>query len=772
MKKIFMVIALMAMLMLPFTSFSMTAMEESDLSSVTGQAGVSINLDANIHLEVGTAAWGDKDGLGTTEASGAGWIGVKGIDAFIRVRADQELLSSAFYAKDADGLGADAVGGYATDDHNNDGLIDPAVGSVYLLNFAGSTIGGIATQMADGKASLGSDMTTKGTALATTVGAYIAGGGSLPAGMSAGFDPATPAAWTSTDAYLLDQAGIIELNDYKSFMKTAGLYMAYDEFVAQYPGAIGYAEAFSEEFKPLTIDVATDAGEDHGVANTTFVRIGLGSLEIAVSSMNIPVALGGSTVPTDPPDDQIPNLNQTLGSVYMSGLMVRILGSSYVDIYNGRAGAQGVTLGLDVTVKSLKITQLSWGDADGFVGFGNTEEAGYVGLENLTIDGLTVKGKVDIDVATTGTTNDYEDGVAVTFVRLGLNDLEIGLGAVDATAVLGDKNDFSGTKYELGSIYMSATTITFATGTYLDIFNYSGKNGVVADFDLLLGDLTITTLSWGDSDGLPADYADAGYVGVKDLTIANLEVLGRVDINVATVEAGNTLDGPRLVGTTFVRIGMQGINVSLDSLNADVAMGSEKTLSETDEYQVLGSVYMSGLTTDVNGNVDIYAGHYAAIGDNQGVVIDMNATLSAVTLDAVSWGDDNLDLINGSTDPGYVGLRGLALGATTVVGKVSIDVATVDAYYTPIDSLNLLMYGSYETHQLSPTFVHIGLGTGNAENTPSTGAEQLLITVGSLAADIALDSVKALNVGTGALGSLYMSGVNVGINGWVDIAAH
>ena len=50
MKKIFMVIALMAMLMLPFTSFSMTALEDGDLSSVTCQACVSINLDATVNL--------------------------------------------------------------------------------------------------------------------------------------------------------------------------------------------------------------------------------------------------------------------------------------------------------------------------------------------------------------------------------------------------------------------------------------------------------------------------------------------------------------------------------------------------------------------------------------------------------------------------------------------------------------------------------------------------------------------------------------------------
>lgn len=86
MKKLFTAMAVILWLIFPVPSMAMSALEDSDLSTVTGQSGVSINFDANIHLELDQAAWGDKDGLGTTEASGAGWVGVSGIRADVRIR--------------------------------------------------------------------------------------------------------------------------------------------------------------------------------------------------------------------------------------------------------------------------------------------------------------------------------------------------------------------------------------------------------------------------------------------------------------------------------------------------------------------------------------------------------------------------------------------------------------------------------------------------------------------------------------------------------------
>ena len=185
---------------------------------------------------------------------------------------------------------------------------------------------------------------------------------------------------------------------------------------------------YSDQIQPLTIDVATDSGTGHGVAGTTFVRIGLGSIGIYVSSMDLTPALGSSTS----------TLNQELGDVYIGDITVLINKASYVDIYNGRASGQGVTLGMNVVIDSISVNQLSWGDVDGFTipeGSTITNNAGYVGLQNTTIAGLQILGPVAIDVATSAI-GDKEALVATTFVRIGFDGLNVKVGDLDSTVVL------------------------------------------------------------------------------------------------------------------------------------------------------------------------------------------------------------------------------------------------------------------------------------------------------------------------------------------------
>ena len=224
--------------------------------------------------------------------------------------------------------------------------------------------------------------------------------------------------------------------------------------------------------------MATDSGTGHGVAGTTFVRIGLGSIGIYVSSMDLTPSLGTSTT----------TLNQALGAVYMGGITVLINKASYVDIYNGRASGQGVTLGMNVVIDSIAINQLSWGDVDGFTipeGEHNCRNAGYVGLQNTTIAGLQILGPVSIDVATSAV-GVKEAGVATTFVRIGFGGLNVKVGTLDSTIVLSRTKDFSGIVDTLGSIYMSALDITFDSG-YVDVCNCHGKSGVVLDFGIPIG---------------------------------------------------------------------------------------------------------------------------------------------------------------------------------------------------------------------------------------------------------------------------------------------
>lgn len=85
MKKI---IAIIAILMLvPFTAFGLEALSEDVLDDVTGQAGVSINLDVHVDATIDTAAWGDADGVAGTTANGA-YIGMQSMNIDnLRVRA-------------------------------------------------------------------------------------------------------------------------------------------------------------------------------------------------------------------------------------------------------------------------------------------------------------------------------------------------------------------------------------------------------------------------------------------------------------------------------------------------------------------------------------------------------------------------------------------------------------------------------------------------------------------------------------------------------------
>ena len=181
MKKTLAIAAMVAMV--PLSAHAKTAITDSDMNKVTGQAGVSIDLDVRMDVTADTVAWGQSDGTNTN------WIGMKGF-------AIDNLTVK---------LRPDLLGAVVTD----------------TLTLAGA--------------------------------------------VQAGAPAATLAAL---------QAKI---------------------------------DADKLAVKPLTIDVATvPAGSTDGnkAAGTSYVRIGLGSLEIAASSIDFTVALGhsaGTAAPTAAP---------------------------------------------------------------------------------------------------------------------------------------------------------------------------------------------------------------------------------------------------------------------------------------------------------------------------------------------------------------------------------------------------------------------------------------------------------------------------------------
>ena len=53
------VLTILAILLLPLSVWAMTPVSDSALSDVTGQAGVSINIDLNMNISFDTVAWGE-----------------------------------------------------------------------------------------------------------------------------------------------------------------------------------------------------------------------------------------------------------------------------------------------------------------------------------------------------------------------------------------------------------------------------------------------------------------------------------------------------------------------------------------------------------------------------------------------------------------------------------------------------------------------------------------------------------------------------------------
>jgi len=175
--------------------------------------------------------------------------------------------------------------------------------------------------------------------------------------------------------------------------------------------------------KPITIDVATTptgasatnpypalAGDPTG--SVTFVRIGLGALQISLNTMSLNVGTGAhQPVGTDV------SINEIMGSVNLGGMDLYINPLSYVDIFakTGAAGTgQGVIFAMGIVFDRLALGYVSWGDADGFdtaystgpVTWNSTDTAaGFVGLNGLYLGdandwAIKVAGTVGIDVYT------------------------------------------------------------------------------------------------------------------------------------------------------------------------------------------------------------------------------------------------------------------------------------------------------------------------------------------------------------------------------------
>ena len=105
MKKILSAIVLFALVVLPMSVMAMTTISDNELSTVTGQAGVSINVDVTANLTIGTVAWGDADGF--AGYTNAGFVGIQGLNLAVHASGRHDGAFSTG--------GATAVGYMAND---------------------------------------------------------------------------------------------------------------------------------------------------------------------------------------------------------------------------------------------------------------------------------------------------------------------------------------------------------------------------------------------------------------------------------------------------------------------------------------------------------------------------------------------------------------------------------------------------------------------------------------------------------------------------------
>jgi len=229
----------------------------------------------------------------------------------------------------------------------------------------------------------------------------------------------------------------------------------------------------STTWKPITIDVATSPSLYDGA---TFVRLGLGALEISWDHMQLEVALGTSGS----------NLDQKLGDLYMGKLDLYLNPSSYIDIYNGRGpGRSGVTFTVSSIVDYISMECISWGDSDGLpsgnIGSGGVawmepgDSAGWIGLYDVEIGGpISVIGSFAIDISTSSSgvyrtlSGNPETVAHISFpTDLALNTT----GPITAEVRLDNLCSLDSTDAGvLGDIYISQFDLEIMQGGFIDIW--------------------------------------------------------------------------------------------------------------------------------------------------------------------------------------------------------------------------------------------------------------------------------------------------------------
>lgn len=361
----------------------------------------------------------------------------------------------------------------------------------------------------------------------------------------------------------------------------------------------------------------------------------------------------------------------------------------------------------------------------------------------------------------------------------------------------------------------------------------TGQAGVSIATDVIM-DVHFDTVAWGDSDGIDADATDSeGWVGITDLDITNLRIKIRDDLAAANFSGASgaawtdiqlfTIDVATDTEGTYVHMLLGTQQVTFDTMDGIVELGADTNLGD-----VLGSFYIGGfeLLMAADSYVDI-----RAHGD-AGVTIDFGVVIDSITMDAMSWGDqdglgtdiianmmqdaydlstdpsDAVDLdgdmvpdnivgfidtnsddipdtyvyatnqdgvIGDYTDAGYVGLSNASITGIAASGSLLIDVATMDE--AAITGATMFDPGTgYLIPESYLLYVYVNMLNANYDGSETAVLlqfENLTASMATFSADVVLDATQGLNSASAAtLGSLYAAGMNVTLNGWVGIFAH
>jgi hypothetical protein len=166
-------------------------------------------------------------------------------------------------------------------------------------------------------------------------------------------------------------------------------------------------------------------------------------------------------------------------------------------------------------------------------------------------------------------------------------------------------------KLVLAVIMMAVPFSAFALDKMSDkaLDNTTAQTGVTIAFEGVTISQSAADTAWLDDDGTGAGTT-GGLVYLTQSGNTDTTITGTMSIDVATVAAGGTIAGNAVANdTSYVRIALPSVNQSADakymtiSMNALPAAGADPAAGAT----ALGTLFQDAGTTDVSGNIYIYA---------------------------------------------------------------------------------------------------------------------------------------------------------------------